>query len=55
MEVAAHDDRVGRQARCTMVQLFTGITSEHTAIYPMHTKADYHHALEEFIQEYGVM
>ena len=55
MDVPAHDDGVGGQAGCIMVQLFTGLDSEHTAIYPINTKAEYHHALEDFIQDHGAM
>ena len=55
MDIAAHDDGVEGHASHVMVQLFMGLDSEHTAIYPMGTKAEYHHVLKEFIHDHGAM
>ena len=55
MDIPACDDGVGGHAGCSMVQLSMGLDSEHTAIYPMGTKAEYHHVLEEFIHDHGTM
>ena len=55
MDIPAKDDGIGGHANCTLVQLFTGADSEFTSIYPIHSKYEFPHALQDFIHDHGAM
>ena len=55
MDVAAHDDGIGGHAHCTMVQVYTRLENEFTAIYPLDAKSDFPHMLEDLIHDHGAM
>ena len=55
MDIPAKDDGIGGHANCTLVQLFTGTDSEFTSIYPIHSKSEFPHALQDFIHDHGAM
>jgi hypothetical protein len=52
-DVPAHDDGILGHGGAMMVQLFTGVTSHITAIYPMKTENEMFGTLQDFIRQLG--
>ena len=52
-DVPAHDDGIPGHWGCQMVQLYSGIESLFTAIYPMYQKSEFPQTLQDFIRQHG--
>ena len=52
-DVPAHDDGIPGHGGCQMVQLYSGIESLFTAIYPMYQKSKFPQTLQDFIRQHG--
>ncbi len=52
-DISAHDDGILGHGGATMVQLFTGIKSLITAIFPMKTESEMPGTLLDFIRKFG--
>ena len=51
-DVPAHDDGIPGHGGCQMVQLYSGIESLFTAIYPMYQKSKFPQTLQDLIRQH---
>ena len=52
-DTPAHDDGIMGHGGATMVQLFSGVTSLLTAVFPMSSESQMPGTFEDFIRKYG--
>ena len=52
-DTPAHDDGISGHAGCTMVQLYTGVTSHYTKVYPMNSEAQIPNTLQDLLRDRG--
>ena len=53
LDTPALDDGITGHAGCTMVQLYNGLTSHLTEVFPMHTMEELSDTLNAFIIKHG--
>ena len=52
-DVPAHDDGIPGHGGCTMAQLYTGITSHYTKLYPMSSQTQIPNTLQDLLRDRG--
>jgi hypothetical protein len=52
-DIPAHDDGISGHGGCTMAQLYTGITSHYTKVYPMTSESQFPDTLRDLLRDRG--